>query len=121
VFYRGARQGAGASCESRQALEKAQNGNGQLLEKVGMDLGLAPRLLGVGATSVWGWRRGVLGLVSRRLGVDGRAPHSQGDKGQEEAVFKKAKGETPIRRLAPFTILALRFEIPFIFYYPTRL
>jgi hypothetical protein len=29
-----------------QAVEKAQNGNGQLLAKVGMDLGLAPRRLG---------------------------------------------------------------------------
>jgi hypothetical protein len=46
-----------ASCESGQAFEKAQNGNGQLLEKVGMDLGLAPRRLGFGAMSVWGWRR----------------------------------------------------------------
>jgi hypothetical protein len=44
-------------CESGQALEKAQNGNGQLLEKVGMDLGLATRWLGFGATSVWAWRR----------------------------------------------------------------
>jgi hypothetical protein len=50
-----------ASCKSGQALEKAQNGNGQLLEKVGMDLGLAPRPLGVGATSAWGWRRVGLG------------------------------------------------------------
>jgi hypothetical protein len=48
---------ANASCESRQALEKAQNGNGEVLSKVGMDLGLAPRRLGIGATSVWGWRR----------------------------------------------------------------
>jgi hypothetical protein len=29
-----------------QAVEKAQNGNGQLLPRVGMDLGLAPRGLG---------------------------------------------------------------------------
>jgi len=35
-----------ASCKSGQALEKAQNGNEQLLEKVGMDLGLAPRAFG---------------------------------------------------------------------------
>ena len=54
-----------ASCESGQALEKAQNGNGQLLEKVGMDLGLAPRPLGFGATSVWGWR--CAGLGSRGM------------------------------------------------------
>ena len=27
-----------------------------------MDLGLAPRPLGFGATSVWGWRRAELGL-----------------------------------------------------------
>src|ERR1700677_4542208 len=45
------------SCGNGQALEKAQNGNGWLLEKVGMDLGLAPRWLGVGATSAWVWRR----------------------------------------------------------------
>jgi hypothetical protein len=42
-----------ASCESGQALEKAQNGNGRLLEKLGMDLGLAPRPFGFGAMSVW--------------------------------------------------------------------
>jgi hypothetical protein len=52
-----------ASCESAQALEKAQNGNGQLLEKVGMDLGLAPLPLGFGATPAWG---------SRRAGLDRR-------------------------------------------------
>jgi hypothetical protein len=45
-----------ASCDGGQALEKAQNGNGQLLEEVGMDLNLAPLPLGFGATSVWGWR-----------------------------------------------------------------
>jgi hypothetical protein len=39
---------ANASCDSGQALEKAQNGNGRLLEKVGMDLGLAP--VGLGST-----------------------------------------------------------------------
>jgi hypothetical protein len=39
-----------------QALEKAQNGNGRLLEKVGMDLRLARRPLGFGATSAWGRR-----------------------------------------------------------------
>jgi hypothetical protein len=44
----------GASCDSGQALEEARNGNGQLLEKVGMDLGLAPRPLGFGATPAWG-------------------------------------------------------------------
>ena len=51
-----------ASCKSGQAIEKAQNGNGQLLEKVGMDLGLAPlplgfapHPLGLDATSAWGW------------------------------------------------------------------
>jgi hypothetical protein len=51
----------GASCDSGQALEEARNGNGQLLEKVGMDLGLAPRPFGFGATSAWGWRRAGLG------------------------------------------------------------
>jgi hypothetical protein len=56
-----ARQGANASCESCQVLEKAQNGNGQLLEKVGMDLGLAPLPLGFGATSAWVWRHVGLG------------------------------------------------------------
>jgi hypothetical protein len=56
----------GASCESGQVLEKAQNGNGRLLEKVGMDLGLAPRPLGVGATSAWGWRRIRLGSTRQR-------------------------------------------------------
>jgi hypothetical protein len=62
--------------ESGQALEKAQNGDGWLFEKVGMDLGLAPCRLGVGATSAWGWRH--LGLAepaqatSRRLRA---APH----------------------------------------------
>jgi hypothetical protein len=60
------RQGANASCESGQVLEKAQNGNGRLLEKVGMDLGLAPRPLGVGATSVWVWRRAPLGSAPPR-------------------------------------------------------
>jgi hypothetical protein len=50
-----------ASCDSGQALEKAQNGKGQLLEKVGMDLGLAPRRLGFGAMPVWVWRRAGLG------------------------------------------------------------
>jgi hypothetical protein len=64
----------GASCDSGQALEKAQNGKGQLLEKVGMDLGLAPRRLGFGATPVWGWRRPGLGLAPRRLGIDGTMP-----------------------------------------------
>ena len=49
------------SCGSGQALEKAQNGNGRLLEKVGMDLGLAPRWLGFGAMSAWGSRRAGLG------------------------------------------------------------
>jgi hypothetical protein len=42
-----------ASFGSGQVLEKAQNGNGRLLEKVGMDLGLAPCRLGVGAASAW--------------------------------------------------------------------
>jgi hypothetical protein len=49
-----------ASCDGGQALEKAQNGNGQLLEEVGMDLklaplrlGLAPRPFGAGAAPVW--------------------------------------------------------------------
>ena len=65
---------ANASCESGQALEKAQNGNGRLLEKVGMDLGLAPRPLGVGATSAWGRRNVGLGLAPRRFGVDGAMP-----------------------------------------------
>jgi hypothetical protein len=50
-----------ASCDGGQALEKAQNGNGELLEEVGMDLNLAPLPLGFGATSVWGWRGARLG------------------------------------------------------------
>jgi hypothetical protein len=33
-----------------QALEKAQNGNGQLLEEVGMDLNLAPHPFGIDGT-----------------------------------------------------------------------
>ncbi len=37
-------------CWGAQAFEKAQNGNGRLLLRVGMDLGLAPLPLGVGAT-----------------------------------------------------------------------
>jgi hypothetical protein len=98
----------------RRSAEEAQNGNGRLLEKVGMDLGLAPLPLGFGATQVWGWRRA-------RFGIDGTMLHSQRDKSQEESGSKKQRGETPIRRLAPFTILALRFEIPFIFYYPPRM
>jgi hypothetical protein len=77
-----------------------------------MDLGLAPPRLGFGATPVWGWRR--VGL-----GSTGPCLRSQRDKNREESVSKKQRGETPIRRLAPFSILALRFEIPFIFYYPT--
>ena len=44
-----------------------RNGNGRLLEKVGMDLGLAPRPLGFGATSLWDRRR-------VRLGIDGTMP-----------------------------------------------
>jgi hypothetical protein len=59
-----------ASCESRQALKKAQNGNGQLLSKVGMDLGLAPRRLGFGAARVWGWRRAGLGSTGSCCTVD---------------------------------------------------
>jgi hypothetical protein len=54
-MIRGKGRRPGASSQSGQALEKAQNGNGRLLEKVGMDLGLAPRPLGVGATSAWVW------------------------------------------------------------------
>jgi hypothetical protein len=57
-----------ASCDRWQALEKAQNGNWQLLEKVGMDLGLAhsrlglaPLPLGFGATPAWDSRRARLG------------------------------------------------------------
>jgi hypothetical protein len=50
-----------ASCETGQALEKAQNGSGQLLEKRlawiwvrrHEGLGSAPRRLGVGAMSAW--------------------------------------------------------------------
>jgi hypothetical protein len=57
-----------------QALEKAQNGNGQLLGEVGMDLNLAPLPLGCGATSVWGWRRARLGLAPRPFGIDGTMP-----------------------------------------------
>jgi len=57
------RQRVNASCDSGQALEKAQNGNGRLFSKVGMDLGLAPRRLGVGATSAWGSRRVGLGFA----------------------------------------------------------
>ena len=53
VFTGDGQRAARGGCESGQAFEKAQNGNGQLLEKVGMDLGLAPRPLGFGATSVW--------------------------------------------------------------------
>jgi|SRR5271163_3031694 len=50
-------------CESGQALEKAQNGNGLLLEILGMDLGSAPRRLGFGATPAWGIRRASLGSM----------------------------------------------------------
>jgi hypothetical protein len=50
-----------ASCESGQALEEAQNGDGWLFEKVGMDFGLAPCRLGVGAMSAWGRRHVGLG------------------------------------------------------------
>ena len=74
-----------ASCESGQALEKAQNGNGQLLEKVGMDLGLAPRPLGFGAASVSGWRRAGLGSTvnaTRAIEID-RVPRL----GQAPLVF----------------------------------
>ena len=55
--------------DSGQALEKAQNGNGQLLEKVGMDLGLAPRPLGVGATRL-GLARAGLGSTGTMLTVN---------------------------------------------------
>src|SRR5579863_2801847 len=60
VFLRrwpaGTEASRGDSCGDRQAFEKAQNGNGQLLEIVGMDSGLAPHPLGFGATSAWVWR-----------------------------------------------------------------
>src|ERR1700735_297051 len=58
------RANAGCLLRSGQALEKAQYGNGQLLEKVGMDLGLAPLPLGFGATPAWGWRRAGLGSTN---------------------------------------------------------
>jgi hypothetical protein len=56
----------GCLLQDGQAIEKAQNGNGQLLEKVGMDLGLAPLPLGFGATSVWGRATSAWGRATRR-------------------------------------------------------
>jgi hypothetical protein len=51
----------------RQVLEKAPNGNGRLLEKVGMDLDLAPHPLGFGATLAWGSRRGAITVAVIRV------------------------------------------------------
>jgi hypothetical protein len=78
------------SCESGQALEKAQNGNGRLLEKVGMDLGLAPCRLGVGATSVWG-------LAPRRSGIDKshRAKINEVKKHNMESARANSRRENP--------------------------
>jgi hypothetical protein len=74
-----------ASCESGQAFEKAQNGNGRLLEKVGVDLGLAPRPLGFGAASVWGWRHVRLGLAARVWDRRDRADSQRDKSGQGPA------------------------------------
>ena len=63
-----------ASCERGQALEKAQNGNGRLLEKVGMDLGSAPRPLGFGATSAWVGCRLPLGARAAPVWIDATMP-----------------------------------------------
>jgi hypothetical protein len=83
---------ANASCESGQALEKAQNGNARLLEKVGKGLGRAPRRLGfgatragMGATSAW--------IAPRRVreaprSVLGKAPAASGQ--FSRAVSSKA-------------------------------
>jgi hypothetical protein len=54
-------------CGRGRANEKGQNGNGRLLEKVGMDLGLAPLPLGFGATSIWGRRSVGLGGAAKAL------------------------------------------------------
>ncbi len=58
---------------ARQPFEKAQNGNGSLLQEVGMDATSAPRRLG--AAGVSAWRR--LGAAGR-TGDDARCAH-QGD------------------------------------------
>ena len=70
---------ANASCESGQALEKAQNGNGPGdWKKVGMDFGLAPLPLGFGSTvPVWGRAHIRLGVAPR--GAHERAPIGSGE------------------------------------------
>ena len=65
-----------ASCKSGQAIEKAQNGNGQLLEKVGMDLGLAPLPLGFRAACAWARRHVGLGLAFEPAAPRGVRPKS---------------------------------------------
>ena len=104
----------GASCESGQALEKAQNGNGQLLEKVGMDLGLAPRPLGfgatsagVGATSAWGCRRRKIRPASARAGKPVAAAPSPHYMGAPLKSLQHRKGDRFPWRFLPTSSLAL--------------
>ena len=83
---------ANASCESGQALEKAQNGNARLLEKVGKGLGRAPRGLGLAPRGL-GWAPRPLGsrhaVCARRLDrFWGKAPAASGQ--FSRAVSSKA-------------------------------
>jgi hypothetical protein len=59
-------EGAMHLATAAKRLKRLKTAKGQLLEKVGMDLGLAPRPLGVGATSAWGWRHVGLGSIRQR-------------------------------------------------------
>jgi hypothetical protein len=54
-----------SSLQTLQPLEKAQNGNGHHLQKVGMELASAPRPLGVGVQSA-GMRTAVARASARR-------------------------------------------------------
>jgi hypothetical protein len=94
----------GASCDSGQALEKAQNGNEQPLEKGGMDLGLAAHRLGFGATSAWAWRHVGLGL----------APHATESTRyvDQRPIRGRLGGPAPRRPLRPGASRARRFRRP---------
>jgi hypothetical protein len=88
-----------AACESGQALEKAENDNGWLLEKVGIDLGLAPHPFGVGATSAWGWRRAGLGLAPRRFVIEesgAKGPLARGGSAQPLEKSRSGQGNPKV-------------------------
>src|SRR5208337_3346943 len=75
------------SCRLRHPIEKAQNGNGQALSRVGMTAALAPHPLGVGASAFWPARR-----VSPDRGRRRREPGSSKrakETGSEVAAARK--------------------------------